>query len=77
MFKIRWSNSDNKISNSKNLYFNSPDREVIIVTKPKESYHDKNSKKKDNDEANTDKQKKFIFRSSKFTDAPTSSNNIS
>jgi len=35
MFSKKWSNSDSKITHIKNLYFDSPDQELIIVTKPK------------------------------------------
>ena len=36
MFTKKKSNSDGKITCIKNLYFDSPNQEVLIVTKPKE-----------------------------------------
>lgn len=36
MFTKKRSNSDSKITGTKNLYLDSPDQELIIVTKPKE-----------------------------------------
>ena len=54
MFIKKKSNSDGKIFCKKNLYFDSPNQELIIVIKPKEQNIDKNFTKLNIDEAKID-----------------------